>query len=264
MVSLIAKHYDYIIRDLADPRVDGWPLMGGPWSALAICAVYLYLVYFFLPNFMSDRKPYKLKTILRLYNVFQIVACAVLIYGVATSGWTTHYSLGCQPIDYSDDELAVRMLRFVWWTFMLKLAELVETVFFVLRKKQNQVTKLHVYHHVSTFMFGWLTCKYIGGGMATFPVLINSFVHILMYTYYLLASFGPGIQRRLRPWKPKLTILQMVQFFVLIAHSMQSLAPSCNVPKQLLLLWVPNIVTIFLMFYDFYKESYLRKRRKVA
>ena len=159
---------------------------------------------------------------------------------------------------------AARALGRLLWTFMLKLAELVETVFFVLRKKQNQVTKLHVYHHVSTFMFGWLTCKYIGGGMATFPVLINSFVHILMYTYYLLASFGPGIQRRLRPWKPKLTILQMVQFFVLIAHSMQSLAPSCNVPKQLLLLWVPNIVTIFLMFYDFYKESYLRKRRKVA
>lgn len=82
---------------------------------------------------------------------------------MSTSGWTTHYSLGCQPIDYSNDKMAVRMLEYVWWTLILKMVELIETVFFVLRKKHNQISKLHVYHHVSTFWWAWVLAKYIGG-----------------------------------------------------------------------------------------------------
>lgn len=37
--------------------------------------------------------------------------------------------------------------HFLFW---LKLSELIETVIFVLRKKQNQVSKLHIFHHFST------------------------------------------------------------------------------------------------------------------
>lgn len=85
------------------------------------------------------------------------------VFQVSTSGWTTHYSLGCQPVDYSENETAMRMLRFVWYTFLLKMVELVETVFFILRKKYNQVSKLHVYHHVSTFLLAWFGTKFIGG-----------------------------------------------------------------------------------------------------
>lgn len=82
---------------------------------------------------------------------------------VLTSGWTTYYSLGCQPVDYSTGKLAMRMLNFVWWTWILKAVELVETAIFILRKKYNQVSKLHVYHHSSTFLLGWVGVKYVGG-----------------------------------------------------------------------------------------------------
>jgi len=36
-------------------------------------------------------------------------------------------------------------------------------VFFVLRKKQNQVTFLHVYHHTITALFSWGYLKYLPG-----------------------------------------------------------------------------------------------------
>lgn len=52
---------------------------------------------------------------------------------------------------------------------------------------------------------------FVSGGMATFPIIINSFVHVLMYVYYLLALFGPEMQKKLGKWKPRLTILQMVR-----------------------------------------------------
>ena len=48
------------------------------------------------------------------------------------------------------------------------------------------------------------------GGHGTFLGLINTFVHIIMYTYYLLAALGPTVQKYLW-WKKYLTILQMVR-----------------------------------------------------
>lgn len=51
---------------------------------------------------------------------------------------------------------------FWWYGIMLRLVEFVETVFFVLRKKQNQVTFLHIYHHISTILIFWVFLKYSG------------------------------------------------------------------------------------------------------
>lgn len=49
-----------------------------------------------------------------------------------------------------------------WWGIMLRLAEFLETIFFVLRKKQNQITFLHLYHHISTIAIFWVFLKYSG------------------------------------------------------------------------------------------------------
>lgn len=42
------------------------------------------------------------------------------------------------------------------------------------------------------------------------PILLNSFVHFLMYTYYLLSAFGPEVQDKINRWKKYITIIQMV------------------------------------------------------
>ena len=52
--------------------------------------------------------------------------------------------------------------------FIVKVVDLLDTVFFVLRKKQNQVTFLHVYHHVGMVIAGWIAVKYLPGGHVTF------------------------------------------------------------------------------------------------
>jgi hypothetical protein len=43
---------------------------------------------------------------------------------------------------------------------MLRIIEFIETVMFVLRKKQNQVSPLHVYHHISTVCLLWVFFNY--------------------------------------------------------------------------------------------------------
>lgn len=46
--------------------------------------------------------------------------------------------------------------------------------------------------------------------MVMMPILLNSFVHFLMYTYYLLSAFGPEVQDKINRWKKYITIIQMV------------------------------------------------------
>lgn len=46
--------------------------------------------------------------------------------------------------------------------------------------------------------------------MVLTPVMINSLVHMLMYTYYLLSAIGPKVQRKIVKWKKYITIIQMV------------------------------------------------------
>lgn len=59
-------------------------------------------------------------------------------------------------------------------------------------------------------MVSWGAVKYYPGGHGSFIGLVNSFVHIVMYTYYMLAALGPNVQKYLW-WKKYLTTLQLVR-----------------------------------------------------
>jgi len=47
--------------------------------------------------------------------------------------------------------------------------------------------------------------------------MINSFIHVLMYTYYGLSSLGPHMQKYLW-WKKYLTRIQLVIILCLYSH----------------------------------------------
>nr|CAD7601290.1 unnamed protein product [Timema genevievae] len=249
-VSCESDILDYETAGVADPRVKNWPLIGSPIYLLVIIALYLFFVLVAGPKFMENRRPYNLKKIIAVYNIFQVVANSYAFYGILTSGWTDKIGLGCHPVRFEDDP-------------DLKM-------FFVLRKKQNQVSFLHVYHHISTIGIGYLGSKYLPGGMVTFPIMPNTLVHVLMYTYYLLALQGPDMQKKLAKFKKYLTAIQMVtfkitpikraqnmmtchvyfdtsqilQFVVLAVHASQALSPACDVHMAASLLFMPNIVRL--------------------
>jgi len=59
----------------------------------------------------------------------------------------------------------------IWWFYISKLLELMDTVIFILRKKTNQISFLHVFHHASMFFLWWIGVKWVAGGMCTFSLL---------------------------------------------------------------------------------------------
>lgn len=63
---------------------------------------------------------------------------------------------------------AKQIAKMVWKFFLVKIIDLMDTVFFVLRKKQNQVSFLHVYHHAGMVAGTWIASKYLAGGHVTF------------------------------------------------------------------------------------------------
>ncbi|XP_012261709.1 elongation of very long chain fatty acids protein 1-like [Athalia rosae] len=252
--------YRFLMDEISDPRVRNWFLMGSPLPIITIVAAYLGFVLNFGPRLMERRKPYSLHSFMICYNIFVAISSGIIFYGILTSGFTTNISLGCEPVDFSYSPEPLNMARWVWWLLLLKIVELGDTVVFVLRKKYSQASFLHVYHHVATVALSWIACKYVPGGMWTFVMLPNCLVHVIMYTYYLLACMGPTTQKLVAPYKSYLTLLQLIQFVIMVVHTAQTLMPSCEPNrKPLAFIWMFNVVVIFYMFWDFYKKSYCKK-----
>lgn len=63
---------------------------------------------------------------------------------------------------------------------------------------------------LTTFLTNFSCFRLDIGGHSTFFGLLNTFVHIVMYSYYLFAAMGPQFQKYLW-WKKYLTSLQMVR-----------------------------------------------------
>ncbi|CAH2075390.1 unnamed protein product, partial [Iphiclides podalirius] len=244
-----------------DPRTNPWFLMSSPFPTLLICLSYVFLVKVLGPRFMENRKPYELKNVLIAYNFLQVIFSAWLFYESLMGGWLKHYSLRCQPVDYSDNPVATRMVHACWWYYFSKFTEFFDTIFFVLRKKFDHVSTLHVIHHGVMPMSVWFGVKFTPGGHSTFFGLLNTFVHIIMYTYYMLAAMGPQMRRFLW-WKRYLTTLQMVQFIGIMVHAFQLLFIDCDYPRAFVWWIGMHAVMFFFLFKDFYNQSYSKPKAR--
>lgn len=262
MAFILTDMHDWY-RDLmdnkSDPRVADWPMMSSPLPTLALCIFYAYFSKSIAPRIMEKRKPMDLRNLLVGYNLFQTIFSTWIFYEYLQSGWWGHYSFRCQPVDYSDNPLALRMARTCWWYYISKFTEFFDTLFFLLRKKNQHVSTLHVIHHGCMPFSVWMGMKFAPGGHSTFFAMLNSFVHIVMYFYYMVAALGPKYQKYIW-WKKYLTAFQMLQFVAIFTHQFQLLFTECNYPKGFMV-WIGLHGVMFLfLFSDFYKQAYSKRK----
>ena len=130
---------------------------------------------------------------------------------------------------------------------------------FVARKKFNQVSFLHVVHHGIMPLSVWPGARYVPGGHASFFGLLNTFVHIVMYFYYMMSAMGPQYQKYLW-WKQHLTTLQMIQFVGIMVHGFQLVFyDDCDFPWQFSYYIGAHAILFFVLFSQFYIVNYLKK-----
>lgn len=102
--------------------------------------------------------------------------------------------------------------------------------------------------------------KLAPGGNTGFIPLVNAFVHVIMYIYYALSIF-PSLRPYLW-WKKYLTTLQLVQFVLIIIHSIYSMVnPRCEWPNLLIYISMLNALLFFHLFYSFFKATYKNKSK---
>uniref|UniRef100_A0A8D0HUA3 Elongation of very long chain fatty acids protein n=1 Tax=Sphenodon punctatus TaxID=8508 RepID=A0A8D0HUA3_SPHPU len=231
-----------------DPRTDPWLLVYSPVPVTLLFALYLLIVALG-PHVMQKREPWRLSGLLFVYNL-SLVALSVFMF----------YEVRGMKICLGN-RVGREMARVCWWFFFSKVIELLDTVFFILRKKPEQVTFLHVYHHATMLFNWWAGVKYVPGGQAFFIGLLNSFVHIFMYLYYALASLGPLMQQYLW-WKRYLTILQLYQFVAIAVHSSYNLFTECPFPDGFNTAVFIYILSLIVLFLNFYYRTYTRGKRE--
>nr|XP_018901260.1 PREDICTED: elongation of very long chain fatty acids protein 1 [Bemisia tabaci] len=253
--NAVVKFWNFVFFDLGDKRTNDWPLLGSPVPGLTILGLYLYFCLSLGRKWMANRPPFKLTKTLIAYNFIQVVVSVWIFFEALDAAWLRDYSWRCEPVDFSRTPKAMRIAWAVYMYFLAKISELLDTIFFVLRKKDNQVSFLHVYHHTTMPMIAWGAAKYFPGGHGTFIGLVNSFIHIIMYTYYMLAAFGPKMQPYLW-WKKYITTLQLGQFLATFLHSCQLLIYDCGYPRFAMYFVLPNAAFFFWLFSDFYRKAY--------
>ena len=144
-----------------------------------------------------------------------------------------------------------------------RLLDLFDTVFIVLRKKDSQISPLHLYHHTVVPILCWISFKY----NAMIPiiwmfVLINTGIHTLMYGYYALAALGPRVRPYLR-WKRYITVLQIAQFVICGTYGCLLYYKQTGYPMDWFYFVVGQNPLFFYMFYDFYQKSYIKQKNAV-
>ncbi|XP_061695619.1 elongation of very long chain fatty acids protein 4-like [Syngnathoides biaculeatus] len=253
-----AQFYYQRMLETGDKRIENWLLVYSPAPVTIIIMCYLVIVWVG-PKLMAKKEPFNLKLFLILYNFTMVFLSAYMFYEFTAASWMASYSLLCQPVDYSDSLLAMRMARVCWIFYLSKYVEFCDTMFFILRKKNSQLTFLHVYHHSTMILNCWLGLKYTPGGQSFMCGLVNSLVHVAMYLYYGLAAFGPRMTKYLW-WKHYLTILQLLQFFLLTLHTVYNLFADCDYPDSLNLIGFIYALTLIALFSHFYYRSYITSK----
>ncbi|PZC83910.1 hypothetical protein B5X24_HaOG206659 [Helicoverpa armigera] len=256
------RGYQFLFDELADPRTKDWLFVGKPYQVLTLLVLYLTFILKWGPNYMKNRQPFNIDKLLIVYNTFQVIACAYIFVQAIVVAWGWDYKWFCEPIDYSDNPKALEIAKLCYLYFALKVIDLLDTVFFVLRKKFNQVSFLHIYHHSGMVMLIWGAVTYLPGGHGTLIGVINSFVHVVMYTYYLLSVAVPSVKNAL--WiKKHVTQLQILQFFWCVVHmAVIVFKTDCEFPRWTSALFLPQNLFMLVLFTDFYIKTYIKKPKQ--
>ena len=163
LLEQVKETYNRMLSN-GDPRVSDWAMMASPMPTFGIVAIYLLVVYYGQKVMAQRPSGFEIRNVMVLYNACMVALSLYLVYEFSVAGWIFgSYTLGCQPVDPSMHPQALRMARACWLYYISKLIELADTVFFVLRRKFQLITFLHVFHHSNMAVSWWFFAKYVPG-----------------------------------------------------------------------------------------------------
>lgn len=258
-------------------------MLRSPLPVTTLTVAYILFVHIIGPFLMRNREPFQLKSLIRFYNLLMVFAAGFLLVNIYDAIGSLSTMVDCGKMFTFFDDSGTKVYRMADLILTVRLCEYLDTVFFTLRKKQNQVTFLHVFHHAFVPMYAFWVLRTAPLRFNVFIILINSFIHVLMYSYYFLATFqqprdssGKGSNRgiimaivtQLLKFKRYMTQLQILQFVALAVYSFIPIFREnrCGVPWKYVianLSLAGGFLGLFLHFYmNVYKNAGLAKAKR--
>lgn len=189
----------------SDARLQQLPFISVEFVLITV-TLYLLFVLKWGPKFMEKRKPYNIERLLLFYNGFQVLCNFTIVTYVSKSVldvkternlmkgkkklWShffkvlyeiisRKYELNffCEELDFTNTFIGTRSAQMSYCYYLIKLLDLLDTVFFVLRKRTRQISFLHVYHHVAILLASFV-------GVSWAPGIYEFWIH-----FYMMISF---------------------------------------------------------------------------
>ena len=262
-VETIVSNVWYYCRqywiDVGDPRTRLYPLVSsGPEVLIAILVSYLLFVKRIGPKLMKNRPAFVLRGPMLLYNSFMVCINIFFFYEIVRRCDYGRRFLDFKFPDRNDySKEVIREIYVGYLCYLTRFLDLLDTIFFVLRKKYNQITFLHLYHHTLVPIIGWMCLKLAPQAPVIGLFLIfNTLIHSIMYLYYALAAFGPEVRKYLW-WKKYVTQLQLLQFATCFCYGVVMAFRQEGFPPGLFWFGFAQNPIFFYQFYQFYKRAYI-------
>ncbi|GAB6032928.1 hypothetical protein CHUAL_012123 [Chamberlinius hualienensis] len=218
-----------------------------------------YLMVIYGPKWMKNRKPMNLKFFVFVYNIAISILNLYIFLELAIYSTRLKYNWLCEPIRTSREPEEMRLLDSAYYYLVSKVFEFLDTFFIIVRKKNNQLSFLHVYHHSSMLVLCWILGRWFPGGNSFLAAMINALIHVVMYSYYGLSVLGPKVTKFLW-WKRYITILQLIQFMIGFAIGVNMVIYGCDIPKGLQYLCILYTLSYIILFGQFYVTAYIHTR----
>ncbi len=204
-----------------------------------------------LSIFFTSLLPYKF-----LYNIVQVMLCSYMCIeaGLQAYKHDDYTLLPCIKMNYTNPPVGPVLYIF----YLSKVLDFADTFFIIVERRWQQLSFLHVYHHFTIFMFYWLNVNVAYDGDVYLTIVLNGFIHTIMYTYYFVSLHTKEI-----PWKSLLTSSQLVQFVIMNAQALYILGSDCkHFPTNVTVSYFVYIVSLILLFSKFFYDSYISGKGK--
>ncbi|CAM9275919.1 unnamed protein product [Laminaria digitata] len=187
-----------------------------------------------------------------VYNVVQIILCSYMcVEAFMIANRSGYPALPCAAFDAKNPAVA----NVLWLFYISKVLDFMDTVFIVLKKSWRQLSFLHVYHHCTIFLFYWVNVNAGYDGDIYLTIVLNGFIHTVMYTYYFVSMHTKDIW-----WKKYLTLMQMVQFVCMTSQAFYLLGTGCtSYPPRIVIIYAGYVLSLLFLFAKFYVSSYTKK-----
>lgn len=260
MTAILQQYNDFIVG--GDPYVREYFLLRSIKPMVTIISFYVLFVTYIGPSIMRHRKPIQLRRLIIVYNFVLVGYYAYFLLGGAYFLYRLGLSTFCDStLDSRKNPLVANFYFHGYVMYVIRFIELVDTVFLVLSKKFRMITPLHVFHHSIVPIFGWFGFRSERSAYLSAFMAVNSFIHIIMYTYYAVAALGPEYQKYLW-WKRYLTFMQITQFFVAAIYTMFMYSIGCTTSKFVFICSCFLLVLFFFWFIKFYRRTFVDPMQK--